>query len=165
MVTISSINNVSPSFSRKNGALTQKKNEFLKEVTDAVELKKQRKSAIVLGDSHSGVQKIEDDFDDVVVSICNEYRKLPKGYYYHFIPKSLVYNTSAGSYSHAQEIPAKHIILKKTNPFDPDNKKMPLGYKLMNNSKGKTYIVAKDIDLQTLDEKTKTIFDRLKLKK
>ena len=161
MVSIGSINNVSPSFSRKNGALTQKKNEILKEVSDSIELNKQRKSAILLGYGYQNVHKIEDDFADEVVALCNNYGKLPKGYYYHFIPKTIVYNTASSN--HAQEVPARHVILKKSNPFDPDNKKMPTGYKLMNNSKGKTYIVSKDVDLETLDDKTKRIFDRLKL--
>lgn len=165
MVNISRINNVSPSFAKRNSALKQKTDSFRKDVSDSIELSKQRKSAICLGIDFKNVQKLEDNFDDGIVTICNNYGKLPKEYHCSFVPKSIVYARTSNGSARMQEVPAKFIITKRKDPFDQTDKAIPTGYKLMNNSKGKTYIVPEYTTSEALEEKTKTFLDRLSLRK
>ena len=113
MVSIGRINNINPSFAQRNNGLKQKTDGFMKEISDSIELKQQQKSAICLGEDYNCVQKLEDNFDDGIVTICNNYGKLPKGYYSYFIPKTMIYTGGTTGSARRQEIPSKHIIVKK----------------------------------------------------
>ena len=161
MVNIGKINSITPSFSQRKSSFQKKSDEFLKSVSDSIELSQQRKTAIILGSGYESVQRFGDDFDDIIISICNNYRKLPNGYYSYFVPKTMFYTGGTTGSAHLKEIPPKHVIVKKKDSLDMDNKKIPIGYKLMNNSKGKTYIVPEKTDLETLDKKTISFFSKL----
>lgn len=161
MLNIGKINSIAPSFAQRKSGLQKKSDEFLKDISDSIELSKERKTAISLGNGYESVQRLGDDFDDVIVTLCNNYGKLPKGYYSYFIPKTMIYTGGTTGSARRREIPSKHIIVKKKDPFDPNGKAIPPGYKLMNNSKGKTYIVPEKTDLETLDQKTKSFLSRL----
>lgn len=165
MNKIGSINTSVPIQAQSDKASKQKSNAFFQEVSDAISLHKEKKDTIYMGNEKINVQKLSDNFSDRVINACNEERELPVGYYSAFIPKTMVYKMNEYGSMYVQERPAKYIITKHKSTLYPNSKSIPTGFKLMNNSKGKTYIVSEAETIEMLDKKTKSIFSKLRFKK
>ena len=142
MNKIGGVNNSVSFQAQSSNASKQKSNAFFQEVSDAILLHKQRKDTVCVGNEIFNVQKLSDNFSDKVIDACNEYRELPVGYYSSFIPKTMVYHKNEYGSMYVDEQPAKIIVTKHKSTLYPNTKSIPTGFKLMNNSKGKTYIVS-----------------------
>ena len=134
---------------------------------DLIELSTAYENTPVMGSPLFNLTQLPKDFSEEDIAKMMETGTLPEGYLMAYTPKTIVHNYVDGMYRGDTVKPPTYTLVKDT-PFCKSlsgtttfSNEIPEGFKVMKNFKGKTYIVPNKETQETLDNKTKNIFDRI----
>ena len=140
-------------------------------IGDLIDIKQGYENTPVIGSPFLNYQKLDLKLSVEDIQKFNENKKLPEGYKLVFKPKKIVTKYLNGAYNGTDVTPPTYFLCKAeqsgyaaavlANEATSITDSIPEGFKLLNNSKGETYIVSDKETTETLDKKTRSLFEKI----